>query len=260
MTRRRADTVVAERGLAPSRTGAAEAIRAGRVRLGADGPVLAKPSDLIEPDAELTLAEGKRYASRGGQKLENALETLGIDVAGRDCLDAGASNGGFTDCLLQRGAARVIAVDVAKGQLDWGLRNDGRVHVMEETNARDIRPADLPWAPDLITADLSFISLTKVLPALTDALAPGGEILAMVKPQFELGKGRVRGGVVRSADERREALISVATAAVDAGLVVKGFASSGLPGPKGNEETFLWCSSAGDGVADIEAAAREIEP
>lgn len=260
MGRRRADTVIAERGLARSRSGAAEAIRAGRVRLGPDGPVVDKPSALIEPDAELLVVAGRQYASRGGFKLANALEALALDVGGRDCLDAGASTGGFTDCLLQCGAARVVALDVASGQLDWTLRNDPRVHVLEGHNARDLQAGELPFTPDLITVDVSFISLTKVLPALAAVLAPGGHLLAMVKPQFELGKGRVRGGVVRSADERREALVTVARAAADLGLAVRGFASSGLPGPKGNRETFVWCEHGGEGVPGLEAAAREVEP
>lgn len=262
MKTRRADTVIAERGLARSRSSAAEAIRAGRVRLGEHGPMVAKPSELIDPDAELTVAEARQYVSRAGAKLANALDALAIDPAGLDCLDVGAATGGFTDCLLQRGAARVVALDVAHGQLDWGLRNDERVVVIERQNARDLRPGDLPFAPALATVDVSFISLVKVLPAVAAVLAPGATLLAMVKPQFELGRGRVKGGVVRSADERREALVSVARAASGLGLGVRGFASSGLPGPKGNEETFVWCVQAEPGLdgEGIEAAAREVEP
>jgi 23S rRNA (cytidine1920-2'-O)/16S rRNA (cytidine1409-2'-O)-methyltransferase len=176
------------------------------------------------------------------------------------CLDVGASTGGFTDCLLRRGAARVIALDVGYGQLDWGLRNDPRVHAIERQNARELAPADLPYEPGLATIDVSFISLVKVLPAVARCLARTGEILALVKPQFELGRGRVRGGVVRSADDRREALVSVAEGARGIGLAVRGFASSGLPGPKGNRETFVWCGAEGPGREDLEAAAREVEP
>lgn len=262
VARRRADTVIAERGLARSRASAADAIRAGRVRLGEHGPLVAKPSELIEPDAELAVREGRRFASRGGTKLANALGALAIDVRGRDCLDVGASTGGFTDCLLQHGAARVIALDVARGQLDWGLRNDPRVAVLEGLNARRLEPGDLPFVPALATVDVSFISLAKVLPAVARAVAADGEVLALVKPQFELGRGRVRGGVVRSAAERREALASVAGAARDLGLAVRGFASSGLPGPKGNRETFVWCARAGAGLADeaLAAAIAEVEP
>ncbi|HMI80401.1 MAG TPA: SAM-dependent methyltransferase, partial [Solirubrobacterales bacterium] len=166
MTKSRIDAVLADRGLFPSRSAAAGAVRAGEVRVGQDGPVALRPSQLVEGDADLIVDAGPRYVSRGGVKLENALEALGIDVAARDCLDVGASTGGFTDCLLQRGAARVAAVDVAYGQLDVRLRQDPRVCVIERLNARELGPADLPFAPSLATVDVSFISLTKVLPAV----------------------------------------------------------------------------------------------
>jgi 23S rRNA (cytidine1920-2'-O)/16S rRNA (cytidine1409-2'-O)-methyltransferase len=261
MTRRRIDALLAERGLAGSRTSAAESIRAGRVRVGRDGPVVAKPSQLVAEDAELLLAEPPKYVSRGGVKLENALDALAIDVAGLDCLDVGASTGGFTDCLLGRGAARVIALDVARGQLDWKLRNDPRVEVIERRNARDLDPAELPFAPALATIDVSFISLRKVIPAVARCVTAGGSILAMVKPQFELGQKRVgKGGVVRDAAARREALLGVARAAEDAGLAARGFASSGLPGPKGNRETFIHLTLEGEPLADLEAAVRAVEP
>ena len=262
MKTRRADTVIAERGLTRSRASAAEAIRAGRVRLGEHGPVVAKPSELIDPQAELTVVEARQYVSRAGAKLANALDALAIDPAGLACLDVGAATGGFTDCLLQRGAARVIALDVAHGQLDWGVRTDERVVVIERLNARDLRADDLPFTPELATVDVSFISLVKVLPAVAAVLAPGATVLAMVKPQFELGRGRVTGGVVRSAGERREALVNVARAVDRMGLGVRGFASSGLPGPKGNEETFVWCVRGEPGLdyEGIDAAAREVEP
>jgi 23S rRNA (cytidine1920-2'-O)/16S rRNA (cytidine1409-2'-O)-methyltransferase len=261
VAQRRIDTLLAERGLAGSRTSAAESVRAGRVRLGPDGPVALKPGQLVAEDAELLLTEPQRYVSRGGLKLENALAALGVEVAGRDCLDVGASTGGFTDCLLQHGAARVVALDVAFGQLAWSLRNDGRVTVIERANARALTPADLPFAPELATADVSFISLHKVLPAIAGCLAPGGEVLALVKPQFELGPSRVgKGGVVRDPADRREALVAVAQGARDAGLHVRGFASSGVPGPKGNRESFVHCALEGPGVMDLEAAAREVEP
>lgn len=217
-----------------------------------------RPSQLVEPDADLILDEGPRYVSRGGLKLENALEALGIEVEGRDCLDVGASTGGFTDCLLQRGAPRVIAADVAYGQLDVRLRSDPRVHVIERLNARELRPADLPFQPSLATVDVSFISLAKVLPAVAGCLEPGGEVLAMVKPQFELGKSRVGKGVVRDAGDRREAIIVVAAAARELGLPVRGFASSGLPGPKGNRETFVWCGGSGPEVENLEAAVAAV--
>jgi 23S rRNA (cytidine1920-2'-O)/16S rRNA (cytidine1409-2'-O)-methyltransferase len=255
----RIDAVLAEQGLFPSRSAAAGAVRAGEVRIGRDGPVALRPSQLVEPAAELLVDSGPRYVSRGGIKLDNALEALGIDVSGRDCLDVGASTGGFTDCLLQRGAARVAAVDVAYGQIDAGLREDSRVTVIERLNAREMVPAGLPFAPSLATVDVSFISLTKVLPAVARCLAPGGEALAMVKPQFELGRERVGRGVVRDAGDRREAILKVAEAAGEIGLPVRGFASSGLPGPKGNRETFVWCGGDGEPVADLEAAVRAVE-
>jgi len=254
----RIDAVLADRGLFPSRSAAAGAVRAGEVRVGQDGPVALRPSQLVEPDADLIVAAGRRFASRGGIKLENALEALGIDVSDRDCLDVGASTGGFTDCLLQRGARRVIAADVAYGQLDVRLREDPRVYVIERLNARDMDPGQLTFVPTLATVDVSFISLTKILPAVARCLAAGGEMLAMVKPQFELGKSRVGRGVVRDLADRREAILAVAEAAAGIGLPVRGFASSGLPGPKGNRETFVWCGGEGPEVADLEAAVAAV--
>jgi 23S rRNA (cytidine1920-2'-O)/16S rRNA (cytidine1409-2'-O)-methyltransferase len=258
--RRRVDTLLAERGLSPSRTSAAESVRAGRVRVGRGGARAKKPGQLVAADEELLVDEPRRYVSRGGIKLENALAALDIDPAGRDCLDVGASTGGFTDCLLRHGATRVIALDVARGQLDWSLRNDERVHVIERANARELDPADLPWRPSLATVDVSFIGLAKVLPAVALALARGGELLALVKPQFELGRERVgKGGVVRDPADRRDAVLSAARAAEGLGLAVRGIASSGLPGPKGNLETFVWAADGGDGLADLEAALEEAE-
>jgi 23S rRNA (cytidine1920-2'-O)/16S rRNA (cytidine1409-2'-O)-methyltransferase len=243
----------------PSRTAAAGAVRAGEVRVGVDGPLALRPSQLVDPAAELLVDAGPRYVSRGGTKLENALDALVIAVAGRDCLDVGASTGGFTDCLLQRGAARVAAVDVAFGQLDLRLREDARVTAIERLNARELAPADLPFVPSLATLDLSFISLTKVLPAVARCMAPGAELLAMVKPQFELGRARVGRGVVRDDGDRREAILAVAAAAAELGLPVRGFAPSGLPGPKGNRETFVLCGGEGPPLPDFEAALLEAE-
>ncbi|HET6997817.1 MAG TPA: TlyA family RNA methyltransferase [Solirubrobacterales bacterium] len=254
MKKARIDAVLAEQGLFPSRTAAAGAVRAGEVRVGQDGPIALRPSQLVEPEATLIVDAGPRYVSRGGTKLENALEALEIDVSDRDCLDVGASTGGFTDCMLQRGAARVIASDVAYGQIDLRLREDPRVTVIERLNAREMLPSDLPFEPSLATVDVSFISLTKVLPAVAGCLAPGGEVLAMVKPQFELGRERVGRGVVRDDGDRREAILKVAEAARELGMPVRGFASSGLPGPKGNRETFVWCGGTGASVDDLEAA------
>lgn len=228
--------------------------------MGRDGPLAVRPSQLVEPEAVLIVEEGRRFVSRGGFKLENALEALQIDVTGLDCVDVGASSGGFTDCLLQRGAARVAAVDVAYGQLDLKLREDPRVTVVERLNARELTPVDLSFEPRLATVDVSFISLAKVLPAVAACLALGGEVLAMVKPQFELGRERVGKGVVRDPEDRREAVLGVARAAETIGLAVFGFAASGLPGPKGNRETFVWCGTGRPGLADLEAAIAEVEP
>jgi|SRR5680860_460615 len=256
----RIDAVLAERGLFPSRSAAAGAVRAGEVRVGEDGPVALRPSQLVDPEADFRLDQGPRFVSRGGIKLDNALAALGIEVTDRDCLDVGASTGGFSDCLLQRGAARVVALDVAYGQIDQGMREDPRVTVIERLNARALIPADLPFRPDLATVDISFISLTKVLPAVSACLKPGGQILAMVKPQFELGRERVRRGVVRDAGDRHEAILAVARAAGEIGLPVRGFASSGLPGPKGNRETFVWCGGDGEPLPDHEAAIQAVDP
>jgi 23S rRNA (cytidine1920-2'-O)/16S rRNA (cytidine1409-2'-O)-methyltransferase len=262
MAKVRLDTLLARRGLFESRARAAASVMAGEVRLGAAGERAAKPGQLVADDVELAVDERPRFVSRGGIKLANALAATGVPVAGRRCLDVGASTGGFTDCLLQAGAAHVVAVDVAYGELDWSLRTDERVTVVERTNARSLGRDDLPYAPDLIVVDVSFISLTKVLPAVLACAAPAFDALAMVKPQFEVGRERVgKGGVVRAAEDRRVALVAVARSARGFGASVLGFASSGLAGPKGNRETFVWLAEAGrGGVADVEAAAREVEP
>jgi len=260
VTRRRADTLLAERGLAPSRTAAAASVRAGRVRLGRDGPEVTKPSELVDESAELVVAEAQQFVSRGGIKLSNALDELPVEVEGRRCLDVGASTGGFTDCLLQRGALMVLAVDVGYGQLDWSLREDSRVLVMERLNARYLGDSSLPFRPELITVDVSFISLAMLMPPIVASAAPEFDLLGLVKPQFELGKAKVgKGGVVRDAGDRRDAIRLVAEAAHGEDLVVRGVASSGLPGPKGNRETFVWASRGGDPV-DLDAALQEVEP
>src|SRR3954468_12572436 len=258
MAKVRLDTLLHRRGLFESRARAAASVMAGEVRLGTDGARAAKPGQLVAEDVALAVDERPRYVSRGGVKLENALAATGVDAAGRRCLDVGASTGGFTDCLLQHAAAHVAAVDVAYGELDWRLRTDDRVTVIERTNARALRPDDLPYAPDLIVVDVSFIALAKVLPAVLECAAERFDALAMVKPQFEVGRGRVgKGGVVREPADRRAALVAVARAAQSAGAAVLGFAPSGLPGPKGNHETFVWLAEAArDGaVGDLEAAA-----
>ncbi len=259
----RLDALLAERGLFPSRSRAAASVLAGEVRLTGDGRRVEKPGTLVAPDAELDVRAGRAFASRGGLKLEHALEALGLDVPGRRALDVGASTGGFTDCLLRRGAAHVIALDVAYGELAWVLREDARVTVLERTNARHLVREALPYPPDLVVIDLAFIGLAKVLEPVLSCAAPTFDCLALVKPQFEVGKGNVgKGGVVRSPEHRRAALIGVGEAARALGFTVLAFASSGLPGPKGNRESFVWLAEGGRPGAqeDVEAAAREVEP
>jgi 23S rRNA (cytidine1920-2'-O)/16S rRNA (cytidine1409-2'-O)-methyltransferase len=255
--------LLVERGMFETRSRAAAAVLAGAVRIGADGRAADKPGQMVRDDVELAVDGPPDFVSRGGTKLANALDRLGIDPAGRRCLDVGASTGGFTDCLLKRGAAHVVALDVAYGELDWGLRNDPRVTVVERANARSLEPKVLPYAPDLIVVDVSFISLLKVLPAVLEAAATPFDCLALVKPQFEVGRERVgKGGVVRSADHRRDALTTVAAGIAGGGWSVLGFASSELPGPAGNRESFMWLGEPGrDGAReDLDAAAREVEP
>jgi 23S rRNA (cytidine1920-2'-O)/16S rRNA (cytidine1409-2'-O)-methyltransferase len=263
MAKLRLDTLLAQRGLFASRARAAASVMAGEVRLGGSGgDRAAKPGQLVAEDVEVVVDERPRFVSRGGIKLANALAATGVDPAGRRCLDVGASTGGFTDCLLQGGAAHVVALDVAYGELDWSLRTDERVTVIERTNARTVAAGDLPYAPDLVVADVAFISLSKVLPAVLACCAERFDALAMVKPQFEVGRERVgKGGVVGSPEARRAALVAVAASARAHGAAVLGFASSGLAGPKGNRETFVWLAEAGRAAdADLEALAREVEP
>jgi 23S rRNA (cytidine1920-2'-O)/16S rRNA (cytidine1409-2'-O)-methyltransferase len=265
MAKRRLDALLADRGLFESRSRAAASVLAGEVRIGRDGVRAAKPGQLVADDAELHVDERPRYVSRGGLKLANALAASGVDPRGRRCLDVGASTGGFTDCLLQAGAAEVTTLDVAYGELAWALRNDPRVTVIERTNARHVEPSMLPYAPDLIVVDVSFISLRTVLPPVLATAAGEFEALAMIKPQFELGRGRVgKGGVVARPADRREALIAVGEAARLLGVAVLGFHSSGLPGPKGNRETFIELADAGRiepaAEASIEQLALEVEP
>jgi 23S rRNA (cytidine1920-2'-O)/16S rRNA (cytidine1409-2'-O)-methyltransferase len=221
-----------------------------------------KPGQLVPEDVELEILAAPQFVSRGGIKLANALDALGLDVAGADALDVGASTGGFTDCLLQRGAGHVVAVDVAYGELDWRLRSDPRVTVLERTNARSLTPGDLPYRPSLIVIDVSFISLRKVLPAVLGCAGERFDCVALVKPQFEVGREHVgRGGVVREARLRRGALVGAGRCAIELGATVLGYASSKLPGPKGNIETFIWLAEGSRaGVRDIDRAAAEAEP
>jgi 23S rRNA (cytidine1920-2'-O)/16S rRNA (cytidine1409-2'-O)-methyltransferase len=261
-TKVRLDTLLARRGVFDSRSRAAASVLAGQVHLGDERRRADKPGQLVAEDVAVQVAPAPEFVSRGGRKLANALAATGVDPSGRRALDVGASTGGFTDCLLQRGAAHVVALDVAYGELHWRLRNAPRVTVVERANARELEPAALPYAPDLVVMDVSFISAAKVLPAVLAAAAPRYDALVMVKPQFEAGREHVgRGGVVRDPDARRASVVAVAEAARRLGAAVLGFAPSGLPGPKGNLETFVWLAEAGrDGaLEDLEAAVRETE-
>jgi 23S rRNA (cytidine1920-2'-O)/16S rRNA (cytidine1409-2'-O)-methyltransferase len=262
MIKVRLDSLLAQRGMFATRSRAAASVLAGEVRLGSERRRADKPGQLVADDELIAVAEAPEFVSRGGRKLANALAATGVAVAGRRCLDVGASTGGFTDCLLQRGAGHVVAVDVAYGELHWKLRNDGRVTVLERCNARRLTPPKLPYAPDLIAIDVAFIGLGKVLPAVLTCAAPEFDCLAMCKPQFEVGRARVgKGGVVRDAAARRDALLGVAETAQRLGASVLGFASSDLPGPKGNLETFVWLGDRGrDGIEDVEAAVLAVEP
>jgi 23S rRNA (cytidine1920-2'-O)/16S rRNA (cytidine1409-2'-O)-methyltransferase len=292
MGKRRLDTLLAERGLFPSRSRAAASVMAGEVFLTPAQPAprvderrAAKPGELVDEHTHVRVLERPAFVSRGGVKLANALAACGLNVSGRRALDVGASTGGFTDCLLQRGAREVIAVDVGYGTLDYRLRTDSRVAVLERTNARMLTPQLLPAArvgpdrlPDLATVDASFISLSKLLRAVLGCMASGYDVLALVKPQFELGRGRVgSGGVVRAPEDRREALVAAGESALELGASVVGYYSSGLPGPKGNRETFIWLTDpdtridpgtqAGTGrsagtldASALEGMAREVEP
>ena len=247
------ERLVAE-GLAESRTRAQALIRAGRALV--DDTPVDKPGTRVARDARVRLRGGeRRYASRGGEKLAGALADLGIAVAGRACLDVGASTGGFTDCLLQAGARRVVAVDVGYGQLDPRLRDDPRVTVLERTNARTLNADDLPEPVELVTVDVSFISVRLLLPRLAQ-VAPGAELLVLVKPQFEVGREQVgRGGVVRDDALRAAAVAGVRERAEALGYAACGQAESRLAGPKGNREVFLWLRAA-PRLAEAPSGAR----
>ncbi|HZU45760.1 MAG TPA: TlyA family RNA methyltransferase [Mycobacterium sp.] len=255
--RARIDAELVRRGLARSRQQAAELIGAGKVSI--DGMPAAKPSTNVPVTAAVTVAQGdhRSWVSRGAHKLIGALDSFGITVVGRRCLDAGASTGGFTEVLLDRGAREVIAADVGYGQLSWSLRCDQRVVVVERTNVRDLSPAAIGGAVDLVVADLSFISLSTVLPALTGCASPHADIVPLVKPQFEVGKGQVgSGGVVHDPKLRRESVLAVARRAEELGWHTVNVTASSLPGPSGNVEYFLWLRAqakrplSGEALAD----------
>ena len=229
--KKRLDVVLVERGLAESRSQAQALVLAGLVR-GYD-----KPGAQVADDVVLDVERPPRFVSRGGEKLQNALDALGVKVAGRDCADVGASTGGFTDCLLQAGARRMVAIDVGYGQLHPRLRDDPRVTVLERVNARML--TELPFAPELVVCDVSFISVTKALPPVLGLAAPGWEALVLVKPQFEAGRADAPKGVVRDREVHRRVLRGVAEAALGWNAEPAAVVDSGLPGPKGNREFFL---------------------
>jgi 23S rRNA (cytidine1920-2'-O)/16S rRNA (cytidine1409-2'-O)-methyltransferase len=230
-SRRRLDVLLVEKGLAETRSQAQALVLAGLV------PGYEKPGQLVHEDAELLVERPPPFVSRGGEKLRNALDAFGVDVEGRDCADVGASTGGFTDCLLQAGAARVVAIDVGYGQLHPRLRSDPRVLVLERTNARTL--TELPFAPDLVVCDVSFIGVTKALPPVLALARPGWESVVLVKPQFEAGRADAPKGVVRDPEVQRSVLRSVTQAARAWGGETVGVVDSGLPGPKGNREFFV---------------------
>jgi 23S rRNA (cytidine1920-2'-O)/16S rRNA (cytidine1409-2'-O)-methyltransferase len=259
MTRSRLDIALVSAGLVPTRSRAQAAIIAGRVRV--DGHVIDKPGVSVDDTRALHVDAAPEFVSRGGMKLANALDAVGVSVEGVRALDLGASTGGFTDCLLARGAAEVIAVDVGYGQLDWKLRNDPRVHVMERTNARHLTAEALPYIPDFIVSDLAFISTSLVWTSVSPCLGERWRAVLMVKPQFEAGRAHVgSSGVVRDPEVRRAAVASVARTVTELGGTVCGAADSGVPGPKGNREIFLYASRGFDEIpttnidAQIDAA------
>jgi 23S rRNA (cytidine1920-2'-O)/16S rRNA (cytidine1409-2'-O)-methyltransferase len=253
----RIDLLLVERGMAESRSKAQRLVMAGQVRVA--GELVNKASILVEPSAAISIDQPPRYVSRGGEKLEAALRAFQIELRDAICADVGSSTGGFTDCLLQHGAARVYAIDVGKGQLHWRLRGHPRVSLIEGANARAL--AELPEPISLATIDVSFISLRLIFPNVAAWLAPGGQVLALVKPQFEAGKESVgRGGVVRDPVVHRAVLGTVIASAESAGLSARGAVRSPLTGPKGNREFFLWLRPGG-GAAEkddlIQQALRE---
>jgi 23S rRNA (cytidine1920-2'-O)/16S rRNA (cytidine1409-2'-O)-methyltransferase len=239
VTKKRLDVLMVERGLAETRSQAQALVLAGKV------PGHAKAGAQVDEAAEIEVEAGPRFVSRGGEKLANAFVAFAVDVEGEDCLDVGASTGGFTDCLLQAGAARVCALDVGYGQLHPKLRSDPRVTVFERVNVRNLECETLPFRPTFLTADVSFISLAKALPPALACALPGWRALVLVKPQFEAGRAEVgKGGVVRDPEIQRRVVDELAARAPDWGARVEGVADSGLPGPKGNREFFLYLRAA----------------
>ena len=262
MARPRLDQVLVERGLAPTRNKAQALIMAGRVR--SEGARLDKPGVRLPADVELTVEPGERYVSRGGRKLDGAIPLFEDGVRDRSALDVGASTGGFTQVLLESGASRVIALDVGKGQLDWSLRTDPRVTVIEGYNARHLEPGDLPYRPDIAVIDVSFISLALILPAVFRCLPEHGRVVALVKPQFEAGRDKVgKGGIVRDPEVHREVLTHIASFAQENRWGIGGVAVSSIRGAEGNVEFFisLTVDPAGMDRAAVDAAIlRLIDP
>lgn len=250
MALRRLDAELVRRGLARSRQQASELIEAGEVSV--SRMVAVKPATQVDEAAPITVrAQQREYVSRGAHKLVGPLAAFGVPVEGRRALDAGASTGGFTQVLLQAGAAHVVAVDVGYGQLAWSLRQDPRVTVLDRTNVRHLTVEMLPFAPDLVVADLSFISLTKVLPALSAVADTDADLVLLVKPQFEVGKGQVgKGGVVRDPGLHAASIRQVAAAAAQAGYGVAGLLPSPLPGPSGNIEFVMWLRRDAPALSD----------
>lgn len=252
----RLDVEIVSRGLLPSREQARAAVLAGRVTV--DGQVVTKAGAQVGASATIVLAEGPRFVSRGGMKLSGALDTFGLDPSGSTALDVGASTGGFTDCLLQRGAVSVTALDVGYGQLAWSLRTDDRVRVLERTNIRTAEADVLAGPYDLVVIDVSFVGLVKVLPHVLHLVAPEGSVVALVKPQFEAGKGRVgKKGVVRDPRVHQDVLETVADAIASDGWVLRGLTWSPITGPEGNIEFWVWLSRTGEPTSDTPAAVVE---
>lgn len=247
MAKKRADVILVESGTASSREQARWLINEGKAF--ADGKPISKPASLIDEHAHITILEEPSYVSRGGLKLEKALHVFGINPAGKITIDVGASTGGFTDCLLRHGANKVVAIDVGYGQLAWSLRQDPRVIVMERTNIRYVKPEDLPELADLVTIDVSFISLEKIHDSVAKLLKPGGEIVALVKPQFEVGKGLVgKKGVVKDAAAHRNVLTRLWDFYLEKGMVIKGLTYSPIKGPEGNIEFLMYMALGGSGI------------
>jgi len=254
----RLDQLLVARGLAPTRAKAQALILSGRVSSG--GARLDKPGARVLHDAPLEVSARPRHVSRGGTKLEGALAAFALDARDREALDVGASTGGFTQVLLEAGARRVVALDVGHGQLDWSLRTDPRVVVLEGVNARRLRAEDLPFRPSLAVIDVSFISLELVLPAVLSCLEPGGDVVALVKPQFEVGRGKVgRGGIVRDPELHREVLRRVTRFAGEAGASVQGVVPSPIPGAEGNAEFFVHLAARAGGLDPMALERRIVE-